>query len=462
MTFLFTDIQGSTELLQALGPDFLPMRDRHDRAIRAEIEQGGGVEISTEGDSFFAVFPTAVGGVGAAVAVQRALAATPEANGRRIEVRMGLHTGDGRLGGDSYVGMDVHRAARIAAAGHGGQVLLSDATRGLVESELPDGVALRDLGSHTLKDLPHPEHLYDLLIAGLRADFPGLRTLSGRPTNLPTFLTRFIGRMRDTAHVGDLLVRERMVTLTGPGGTGKTRLAIEVARSIADRYPDGSWFVALEAVRDPALVLSTIATILGVRDQQGRAIGAVLGEHLAPKHALLLLDNLEQVIEAAPEISGLLGAAPAIAVLATSREPLSIAGEHVYQVPPLDLPAEPGIPTARELAPNEAVELFVERGRAARSDFTLSDANAPAIAAICRRLDGLPLAIELAAARINILSPDQIVARLDHRLTLPGSLSPRPARPPAHVAGCHRLELRPAGRPGASILPAPQRLLGWR
>lgn len=418
MTFLFTDIQGSTELLHELGPDFLPLRNRHDRAIRAAIEQGDGIEIATEGDSFFAVFPTAVGAVHAAVAAQRALAGAPEASGRRMEVRMGLHTGDGRLGGDSYVGIDVHRAARISAAGHGGQVLLSDATRGLVESQLPAGATLRDLGSHRLKDLPHPEHLHDLVIAGLNADFPSLRTMSGRPTNLPTPLTRFIGRAREMADLSDLLARERIVTLAGPGGTGKTRLAIEAARSLADRYPDGTWFVALEAVRDAALVLPTIATILEVHDQPGRPISAVLGEYLAPRHALVLLDNLEQVIEAAPDIGGLLAAAPGLDVLATSREPLSIAGEHVYQVPPLDLPAEPGVPTARDLAPNDAVELFVERASAARSDFILTDANAPAIAAICRRLDGLPLAIELAAARINILTPDQIVARLDHRLAL--------------------------------------------
>jgi predicted ATPase/class 3 adenylate cyclase len=418
VTFLFTDIEGSTELLQTLGSAFLPNRDRHDRAIRRAIKQGGGIELATEGDSFFAVFRTAVGAVHAAVAAQRVLSAAPEAKGRRIAVRMGLHTGDGKLGGDNYVGMDVHRAARIAAAGHGGQVLLSDATRGLVESQLPDGVTLRDLGSQTLKDLPHPEHLHDLLITGLRADFPGLRTISGPRGNLPTSMTRFIGRTREAADIGDLLARERMVTLAGPGGTGKTRLAIEAARSLADRYPDGSWFVALEALRDPALVVSTIATTLGVRDQPGRPISAVLGEYLLPKHVLVLLDNLEQVIRAAPEIAGLLGAAPGLDVLATSREPLSIAGEHVYHVPPLDLPPEPGVPTARDLAANEAVELFMERARAARADFALSDANAPAIAAICRRLDGLPLAIELAAARINVLSANQIVDRLDHRLKL--------------------------------------------
>jgi predicted ATPase/class 3 adenylate cyclase len=418
VTFLFTDIQGSTELLQELGPNYLAAHDRHDRVMREAIEHAGGLEIATEGDSFFAVFPTAVGAVRAAVAAQHALAIAPESNGRRIEVRMGLHTGDGQLGGDSYVGMDVHRAARIAAAGHGGQVLLSEATRGLVESQLPAGVTLRDLGSHRLKDLPHPEHLYDLVVAGLRADFAGLRTVAALPTNLPTFLTRFIGRSRELADVSDLLPGERLVTLTGPGGTGKTRLAIEVARHAADRYPDGSWFVALEAVRDAGLVLSTIATVLRVPEQPGRAIAVVLGEHLGPKSALVLLDNLEQVIEVAPELAVLLNVAPGLAVLATSREPLSIAGERVYQVPPLDLPAEPGVPTARDLAANDAVALFVERGRAARSSFTLSDANAPAIAAICRRLDGLPLAIELAAARVNILSPDQIVARLDRRLAL--------------------------------------------
>src|ERR1700675_446820 len=242
VTFLFTDIEGSTALLTELGADFLQVRDRHDQVIRAAIQQGGGIEIATEGDSFFAAFPTAVGALRAAVAAQRALFAAPETTGRRVEARMGIHTGEGQLGGASYVGIDVHRAARIASAGHGGQVLLSDATRGLVESQLPDGVTVRDLGSHRLKDLRRPEHLYDLLIAGIRTDFPALRSMRARPTNLPLQLTSFIGRHDEVSAVVAQLEVSRLVTLTGTGGAGKTRLAVEAAGSIVDRFPDGVWF----------------------------------------------------------------------------------------------------------------------------------------------------------------------------------------------------------------------------
>jgi predicted ATPase/class 3 adenylate cyclase len=419
VAFLMTDIEGSTRLIERLGDKFPSLLDDHLALLDRAIGGNGGTLVSTEGDSVFAVFPSVREAINAAVAAQRALAGHTWPDGVKLGVRIGVHVGEAVLGGRDYTGIDVHRTARVMAAGHGGQVLVTQAARDLAGGTAPHEVAFLDLGSHSLRDLPDREHLYQILAPALATDFPPPRTqASAEQAGLPTFLTRFIGRRRELVDVGDLLARERMVTLTGAGGTGKTRLAIETARSLADRYPDGSWFVALDVVRDPALVLAAIAATLGVPEQPGRPIGAVLGEYLAPRHALVLLDNLEQVIEAAPEIGSLFGSAPGLAVLATSREPLSIAGEHVYQVQPLDLPAEPGVPTARDIAANEAVELFVGRARSARSDFTLNDANAPAIAAICRRLDGLPLAIELAAARINLLSPDQIVARLDHRLTL--------------------------------------------
>ena len=366
----------------------------------------------------FAVFPSTREALAAAVVAQRELGAHEWPVDAAVRVRMGIHAGEAVFGGHDYTGIDVHRTARIMAAGHGGQVLISEAAHALAGSGA-DQIQFRDLGSHRLRDLAAPEHLYQLIAPGLRDDFPSLRTqpVAGR-SNLPASQTRFLGRARELAEVGHLLMEQRVVTLTGPGGSGKTRLAIEAAGMLLGRYVDGVCFVALEVVRDPALVLPTIAAALRVADRPGSPIAAVLAEYLAPRQQLLVLDNLEQVIGAAPEIAGLLRAAPQLSVLATSRERMSIAGEHVYQVPPLGLPAEPGVPTAREIAANEAVELFVERARAARSDFTLSDANAPAVAAICRRLDGLPLAIELAAARINLLSPDQIVARLDDRLAL--------------------------------------------
>ena len=419
IAYLMTDIEGSTRLVARLGDTFPSLLDDHLALLDEAISGNGGTLVSTEGDSVFAVFPSVRHAINAAVAAQRGLAGHAWPDGVQVGIRIGVHVGEAVLGGRNYTGIDVHRTARVMAAGHGGQVLVTQAVRDLAGSTASDQVAFLDLGSHSLRDLPDREHLYQIVAPGLASEFPPPRTqASAAQARLPTFLTRFIGRTREIADVGDLLRRARMVTLTGAGGTGKTRLAIEAVRTLSDRYPDGSWFVPLDVVRDPALVLPTIAATLGVPDQPGRPIGVVLGEYLASRHALMLLDNLEQVIAAAPDIGSILGSAPDLAVLATSREPLSIAGEHVYQLQPLDLPAEPGVPTARDLAANQAVELFVERARAARSNFTLSDANAPAIAAICRRLDGLPLALELAAARVNVLSPEQILARLGHRLTL--------------------------------------------
>ena len=419
VAFLMTDIEGSTRLITRLGAAFPSLLDDHLAVLDEAIKSHGGTLVSTEGDSVFAVFPSVREAIDAAVIAQRALAAHPWPDGVELRVRVGIHVGEAVLGGTDYTGIDVHRTARVMAAGHGGQILVTQAVRDLAGGAASDQGGFRDLGVHSLRDLPEPEHLYQVLAPDLASDFPPPRSETRtRQPNLPTFLTRFIGRADEIAAVDGLVERERMVTLTGPGGTGKTRLAIEAARSLVDLYPDGTWFVPVDGIHDPALVLPAIATTLGVLDQPGRPIGVVLGEHLASRRTLVVLDNLEQVIEAAPDIGTLLGSAPGLDILATSREPLSIAGEHVYQVQPLGLPAEPGVPTAQDISANDAVTLFVERARAVRSDFSLSDTNAPAIAAICRRLDGLPLAIELAAARISLFSADQIVSRLDHRLEL--------------------------------------------
>jgi predicted ATPase/class 3 adenylate cyclase len=428
VTFLFTDIEGSTRLLQDLGDDYGGLLDAHGRILRAAIDAGDGVEVNTEGDSFFAVFTTPGGALRAAVQAQRALAEEGWADGRRVRVRMGLHTGTVQLRGRDYVGLDVHRAARIGAAGHGGQVLLSDATRALVEPELPADVGLRDLGRHRLKDLEHPEHLYDLAIAGLPGEFPPLRTLDVRPMNLPAQRTSFVGREGMMAEVGRLLGEHRLVTLTGPGGTGKTRLAVQVAGGSLDRFPDGAYFVDLSALVDPRLVPSTIAAAMRVRGEIGRDVREAVFDYLRDRDVLLVLDNFEQIADAALDVSRLLDEAPRLHVLATSRAPLHVSGEQEYPVPPLNLPDAALGGDLGALGSNEAVALFVERAAAARPDFRLTPENAAPVAELTVRLDGLPLAIELAASRAKLLDPKALLAHLDRRLPL---LTGRPRDVPA-------------------------------
>jgi predicted ATPase/class 3 adenylate cyclase len=418
VTFLFTDIEGSTRLLQRQGDEFPNLLETHSRLIRSAIAETNGVEIHTEGDSFFVAFDSAPDAVRAAVLSQQTLAAHAWPAEEAIRVRMGIHTGLGRLGGDNYVGLDVHRAARISAAGHGGQVLISEATRSLVEQTLPDGVSLRDLGQHRLKDIEHPEHLYDLVINGLTTEFPAIRTLDARPTNLPPQRTSFVGRDREVAEVTRLLAESQLLTLTGPGGTGKTRLALRVAAAHLDAFTDGVFFADLSPIFDPALVPSVIAQVLMVRGEPGRELLDTLADHLRDRHLLLVLDNSEQVIEAGLAVARLLDAAPRLTVLATSRVPLHISGEREYQVPPLGLPDAAGISNLDVIMRSEAVALLTERAAAVRPGFRVTGENASAVAEITTRLDGLPLAIELAASRLKVLSPSALLARLGHRLPL--------------------------------------------
>jgi predicted ATPase/class 3 adenylate cyclase len=418
VTFLFTDIEGSTRLLQSLESGYTQLLARHHAIIRAAIADHDGVEVGTEGDSFFVVFPSAAGAVGATVDAQRALHAEPWPTELPVAVRMGVHTGEGTLGGDGYVGIDVHRAARIGAAGHGGQTLLSETTRSLVAGSLPGGVALTDLGEHRLRDLSAPERLHQLVIDGLPARFPPLRTLDATPNNLPTQLTSFLGREREIAEVGELLRSARLLTLTGPGGTGKTRLCLQVAARAVDRYPDGVYFVPLALIDDPDLVAATIGHELGLTDGGGRTPVERILEHLRSKRVLAVLDNFEQVIAAAPIVSDLLAGADGLSALVSSRSVLHLYGEQEYPVPPLRLPDPRHLPDLASLASYEAVALFVERARAVTPSFAVNSENAAAIAEICVRLDGLPLAIELAAARVRILPPAAILARLGDRLQL--------------------------------------------
>jgi predicted ATPase/DNA-binding CsgD family transcriptional regulator len=332
----------------------------------------------------------------------------------------GLHTGEPYLATEGYVGLDVHHAARIMSAGHGGQVLLSQATRDLVEHALPEGVSLRDLGEHRLKDLQRPSHLYQLVMAGLPAEFPPLKTLDKHPHNLPIQLTPFIGRAREVATVQNLLRREdvRLVTLSGPGGSGKTRLGLQIAIELSDVFPDGVYFVNLAPISDPALVVSTIAQALAVKEIAGQSLLDLVKAFLREKHLLLLLDNFEQVISAAMQVTELLVACPSIKIIVTSRAVLHVRGEQEFAVPPLAVPDPMHLPDMVTLSQYEAVALFLQQAQAVKADFQITNATALAIAEICVRLDGLPLAIELAAARIKLFPPPALLARLGQRLAV--------------------------------------------
>lgn len=423
VTFLFSDIEGSTRLVQALGGAFPALLERHQALLRAAFGEAGGVEVATEGDSFFVVFRSALAAVGAAAAAQRALADEPwPAQAGSVRVRMGLHTGEASLGGDNYAGLDVHRAARIGAAAHGGQVLISDTTRGLVVGALPDDIGLIELGEYRLKDLDRPERLTQLTVSGLPQEFPPPRTLE-TPTNLPAQLTEFIGRKRETDEVAALVRRSRLLTLTGPGGTGKTRLALQVAALLRSEFAAGAFFVDLSALTDPALIPTTIAAALNVSEQPDRTVLASLQAHLRDLRMLLVLDNFEQLQDGAPLVGQLLEAAPQLVILVTSREVLHLRGEQEYPVPPLGLPDAASVAHLDTLTQYDAVALFIRRAQAARPNFEIDNTSAPAVAGICSRLDGLPLAIELAAARVKLLDPEAILHRLEGSLSLLTSTS---------------------------------------
>jgi predicted ATPase/class 3 adenylate cyclase len=424
VTFLFTDIEGSTQLLQRLGDDYPAALTDHRRILRSVFEQYDGHEIDTQGDSFFVAFKQAAQAVSAVAQGQHDLASHPWPRGEELRVRMALHTGEPKIGPEGYVGLDVHRAARICACGYGGQVLLSEATRTLVEQSLPDGLSLRDLGEHRLKDLQRPEHIYQLVIAGLPSDFPPLKSLDQSPNNLPLQLTSFIGREREIVGIKRLIQQERLVTLVGAGGSGKTRLAIQASAEILDQFPHGAWFVDLAPLSDPSFLAQSVAAVLSLHEEAGIPILAVLSNYLSSRSLLLILDNCEHMIEACARLAGsLLQASPGLKIMATSREPLGIAGESLLPVPTLSLPIEhlDSIRLNRRLSVirnSEAVNLFVERAEHTNPAFRMTEANAIIIAQICRRLDGIPLAIELAAARTRVLHVEQILARLDDRFHL--------------------------------------------
>jgi len=419
MTFLFTDIEGSTGLVSTLRDRWPAVLDEHNRLLRQAFGAHHGSEMDTAGDGFFYVFPSARGAVEATVDAQRAIASHPWPSDGEVRVRMGLHTGEAQAGASGYVGIDVHRAARIAAAGHGGQVLLSQTTADLIADGMPAGVRLLDLGEHRLKDLARPEHLYQVAVDGLRSDFPALRSLDTLPNNLPRLLTTFVGRDAETDQVRALLEGSPMLTLTGSGGIGKTRLALHVAADVLERYRDGVWVVELGTITDESLVPQAVASSLGIAIQPGAApLDAILA-HLRPRTTLLVLDDCEHLVDACARLAdALLRGCPDLRIIATSREAFGIAGESIYRVPSLSLPdAAPHQPTT-ELLAFEAIALFADRARVVQPTFGIDERSAIAVVRICRSLDGIPLAIELAAARVRSMPVDQIAARLDDRFRL--------------------------------------------
>ena len=436
---LFSDIEGSTTLLSALGDQYGQALSAQRALLRNAFSSCGGQEMGTEGDSFFVVFESAGDAVQCCAAAQRALSAHDWPGGVTVRVRMGLHSGEPTRHEDGYIGLDVHLAARIAATAHGGQVVLSEATRLLVASRLPGDLSLRDLGVHRLKDIEEPERIYQLVAAGLQERFPPLKSLgppvpmvgiSGGVRGFPAVLTSFVGRARELDEVAELLNRHRLVTVTGPGGVGKTRLAEEVARQVADRFADGVWLAELAGVTDPDLVPAAVATSLGIQQGGAASVMAALADVLAARQVLLVLDNCEHLIDAVAALCGtLLPAADDVRILATSREPARVAGEARYRLPPLSLPEpalslpEPvlSLPEPAEAAGADgsgAVALFADRARQADPSFTVSGETAAVVARLVSRLDGMPLAIELAAARVEALGVGPLLDRLDDQFNL--------------------------------------------
>jgi predicted ATPase/class 3 adenylate cyclase len=421
ITFLFTDVEGSTSLWERTPKAMSEALSRHDEIMRTAIEAHNGHVFKTVGDAFHATFSAAPDALEAALEAQRALLHEAWDLTGPLRVRMALHTGVAEERDGDYFGPSLNRVARLLSAGHGGQILLSLATRELVRDRLPDESGLRDLGERRLKDLSSPEHVFQITASGLRSEFPSLKTLDIRRNNLPAQPTPLVGRERELEEVLAMLrsTHVRLLAFTGPGGTGKTRLGLQAAAELTDEFEDGVFFVALASVADPTLVAPAITRTLGLTESGNQPAEELLEGYLSDKQVLLVLDNFEQVLESAPLLDALLSAAPGLKVLATSRTALRLYGEHEFPVPPLSLP-DTGSPLSplESLGRYEAIRLFVDRARAIRPDFSLTEENAPAVIEICSRLDGLPLAIELAAARIKLLPPQAMLSRLGNRLKL--------------------------------------------
>jgi predicted ATPase/class 3 adenylate cyclase len=417
VTFLRTDVEGSMRLARALGAEWDELNARQTAIIRGAVESHDGVIVRTEGDAVFGVFRDAAAATLAAIDLQRAISDHAWPEGAAVRVRVGLHTGKAHLAGDDYGGFDVNRAARIAGVGHGGQIVLSDPTRALIEPYLPTGASVRDLGRHPLRDVPQPERLFQLDVPGLPSEFPPIRTSAAASGNLPARLTSFLARESELRDLGALLHTSRLVTITGPGGIGKTSLAIELARGREDEFPDGAWFVPLDVVSEPDQVPAAIARAVRIYDGPGAPILERLARNLADRRMLLVLDNFEHLLDAAPLVAELLRSAPELKIVVTSRAPLHLGGEHEYPVRPLAASAASDVAGSDD---SPAVRLFIERASAVRPGWK-TDEEGSVVEEIVRLVDGLPLGIELAAARAAVLPAPVIRDRLAARLPLPGA-----------------------------------------
>lgn len=421
VTFLFTDIEGSTKLWEAYPEAMRQALARHDILLRQAIEDNNGYVFKTIGDAFCAAFATAPDALNAALAAQIALAAEVWPQTLILRVRMTLHTGAAELRDNDYFGQPLNRVARLLGAGHGGQTLLSDVAHDLTRDTLPPFASLKSLGEHRLRDLGRPEPVFQLLYPGLPSEFAPLKSLDNPdlPNNLPQQVTSFIGREKEIEAVETLLDKTRLLTLTGSGGCGKTRMALQVAADVLENYPDGVWLVELASLADPALVPQTIAQALSITEEPGKPLAQTLPQALKTRRLLIVLDNCEHVLDACARlVDTLIRACPTLKVLASSREGLGIAGETVYRIPSLSLPDLKHTATPSSLSMYEAVRLFVDRAVAALPAFVVTNQNAPALASLCHRLDGIPLAIELAAARARSLSVEEINNKLDNRFRL--------------------------------------------
>lgn len=421
VTFLYTDIEGSTRLAE-LRPEAMPAAlVRHDAILHEAVTAHDGFVFRKIGDEFNVAFATPLDALGAALAAQRGLKQHPWGATGPLRVRMALHTGPASPREGDYEGyLTLSHTKRLMSVAYGGQILLSQTTEALLRDQLPAEVTLRDLGEHRLKDFDRAEHVFQVVAPDLPADFPPLPTLTTIANNLPIQLTSFVGREQELAEVKELLSSTRLLTLTGPGGTGKTRLSLQVAAETAEEFSNGVWVVELASLTDPSLLVQTVAVSLGVREQTGRTVLDALLDHLRAKILLLIFDNCEHLIDACAQLANtLLRAAPGVKILASSREALGVAGETAYRVPSLTLPpAFADFGDLGVLARNDCVHLFLDRATAMSSTFRLTQKNAPSIVDICRRLDGIPLAIELAAARVTVFSPEEIASHLDDRFRL--------------------------------------------